>query len=69
MQDRGKHKGNEPKSFDLNPKESQKSSEGASGSKKKKKFEKTKCSYCMRGFHPEKSCVKKQIDQLSALLE
>ena len=34
VQDKGNQKGKEPKASDLNPKESHKSSEGASGSKK-----------------------------------
>ena len=55
--------------LNLKPKESQKCSEGALGSKKKKKFEKTKCPYCMRGFHPEIQCMKKNIDQFSYILE
>ena len=68
-QERGKHKGKETKKIDSKPKEKQESSDGALGSKKKKKFEKTKCPYCMRGFHPESHCMKKTIDQLSTLLE
>ena len=68
-QERWKHKGKETKNTDLKPKENQQSSGGASGSKKKKKFEKTKCPYCMRGFHPKIQCMKKTIDQLSSLLE
>ena len=68
-QSKGRHKGKEPKASDSKPKESQKSSKGASGSKRKKKFEKTKCPYCMRGFHPEDSCMKKQVDQLTSLLK
>ena len=63
-QAKGKSKGKEPKAADLKPKEDQKTSEGALGSKKKKK-----CPYCMRGFHPEDSCMKKQVDQLTALLK
>ena len=51
-QDKGKHKGKEPKSYNSNPKENQKYSKGALGSKRKK-YEKTKCPYCMRGFHSE----------------
>ena len=54
-QAKGKYKGKEPKSYYSKPKESQKSSKGALVSKKKKKFEKTKCPYCMRGFHPKSS--------------
>ena len=68
-QDKGRHKGKEPKVSDSKPKESQKSSEGALRSKNEKKFEKTKCPYCMRGFHLENQCMKKQIDQLLALLK
>ena len=34
---------------------------------KEKNFEKKKCPYCMRGFHPEYSCMKKTLDQLKAL--
>ena len=68
-QAKGKHKGNETKASDSNPKESQKYFKGASSSKKKKKFENTKCYYCTRGFHPENQCMKKHIDQMSALLK
>ena len=62
-------KGKDTKNIDSKPKENQKSSDGASGSKKKKKFEKALCSYCMRGFHLEISCMKKIIDQMEKLLE
>ena len=51
-QAKGKSKEKEPKANDSKPKENQKTFEGASGSKKKKKFEKNMCPYCMRGFHP-----------------
>ena len=34
---------------------------------KEKKFEKKKCPYCMKGFHPEDSCMKKTLNQLKAL--
>ena len=69
VQAREKHKGKETKSTDSKPKENQISSDGASGSKKKKKFKKTKCPYCMRGFHPERQCMKKTIAQLTKILE
>ena len=69
VQDKGKQKGKESKVYDLKPKESQKYFKGALGSKRKKKFEKTKCPYCLRGFHPESWCMKKQIDHMSSLLE
>ena len=66
-QDKGRPKGKEPKAYDLNPNENQNTSEGDSGSKKKKFFEKKMCPYCMRGFHPEDSCMKKTLNQLKAL--
>ena len=69
VQARGKHKGKETKNTYSNPKENKRSSDGSSCSKKKKKFEKTKCPYCMRGFHPESQCMKKTINQLIILLE
>ena len=37
------------------------------GCKKKKRFEKKNCPYCMRGFNSEDSCMKKTLDQLKAL--
>ena len=67
-QAKGTHKGNEPKVSDSNTKENQNTSEGAFGSKKKKKIEKKKCPYCMRGFHLEDSCMRKTLDQLETLL-
>ena len=66
---RGKHKRKETKNIDLKPKENHISFDGALGSKKNKKFEKTKCPYCMRGFHIEGQCMKKIIDKMSTLLE
>ena len=57
-------RGKDPKIIDTNPKENQRSFDGALGSKKNKKFEKIKCPYCMRGFHTEIQCMKKTIDQL-----
>ena len=68
VQAKGKSKKKEPKAADSNPKQNQQTLEGASGSKKKK-FEKKMCPYCMRGFHLEKSCMKKQVDQLTTLLK
>ena len=55
---RGKHKGKETKNTNSKPKENRISSDGASSSKKKNKFKKTRYPYCMRG-----------IDQLPTLLE
>ena len=31
--------------------------------------EKVKCSYCGQGFHPEHACMKKNIDDMTLLLE
>ena len=55
VQPKGNKKGKENKNVDSNSKENHIPSDGASGSKKNtnKKFEKAKCSYCMRGFNPE----------------
>ena len=64
-QERGKHKGKETKNIDSNPKENHKSSDGSSGSRK----EKTRCPYCLRGFHLESHCMKKTLYQLTTLLE
>ena len=50
---KGKKNGKGPKASYLNPKESKNYSKGDLGSTIKKTFEKTKCPYCMRGFHPE----------------
>ena len=69
VQERRKHKGKETKNIDSKPKENQESSDGASGSIKKNKFEKTKCPYYMRGFHPDSQCMKNKINQISTLLE
>ena len=68
-QAKGRSKGNEHKTTDSNPKENQKTSERAFDSKKKKKFDKKKCPYSMRGFHPEDLCMKKTLNQLKTLLE
>ena len=37
--------------------------------KKKNKGEMMKCAYCSKGYHPESSYMKKQIDMLTQLLE
>jgi len=51
-QARGKKKKGD-KNIDSKLKENHKSFDGASGSKKKKKFWKSLCSYYMKGFHLE----------------
>ena len=37
--------------------------------KKKNKGEMRKCAYCSKGYHPERSCMRKQIDMLTQILE
>ena len=37
--------------------------------KKKNKGEMNKCVYCNKGYHPESSCMKNQIDMLTQLQE
>ena len=37
--------------------------------KKKNKGEMSKCAYCKKGNHTKRSCMKKQIDRLTQLLE
>ena len=57
-QAKGKSKKKEPKVVDSKPKQNQQTSEEAFGSKKKNKM----CPYYMSGFHPEKLCLKKQVN-------
>ena len=64
VKDKGRNKGEETKFFDSKPRENQNYSAGASISRK----ENTRCSYCMRGFHPEIQCMKKTLDQLKNVL-
>ena len=68
MQEKGKSKKKEPKAADSNPKQNQQTSEGASGSKKRK-LEKKLCPYCENGYHLEDHCMRKEIDEMSALLK
>ena len=37
--------------------------------KKKNKGEMSKCAYPSKGYHPESSCMKNQIDMLTQILE
>ena len=61
---RRKHKGKEKRNTEFEPKEEFDPSDEASGSRKDKhqKYEKGKYSYCKRGNHIEKNCIKKTID-------
>ena len=65
---KGKSKNKEPTTDDSKPKPNQQSSEGASSSKKKK-FENKLCLYCEKGYHIEEHCMRKQLDEMSALLK
>ena len=67
-QGKGKSKKKEPKAADLKPKQNQQTSEGASGSNKKK-FENKLCPYCEKGYHIEYNCMRKQLDEMSSLLK
>ena len=67
-QAKGKSKNKEPKAADSKPKQNQQTSKGAFGSKKKT-FEKKLCPYCEKGYHLEDYCMRKQFDQVSALLK
>ena len=69
VQDKGTPKGKDLKASNSNPKENHKTSEGASGSKKKNKIDKKICPYCTRVSYLEDQCMKKQIDQLLSLLK
>ena len=56
------------------PKEKNQQQEESFGSNKQKNKgnqgkEKVKCSYCGKGFHPEHSCMKKNLDEMTSLLE
>ena len=63
-QEKGKSKKKEPKEADSKPKPNQQSSEGAFVSKKKK-FGKTLCPYCEKGYHLEDHCMRKELDEVS----
>ena len=68
MNGKGKQKNQKPKYEP--PKEKDQSDESSSSRRNKKKGkEKVLCSYCERGFHPERSCTGRTIDQMDILLE
>ena len=73
MDSKGKKKANLKKPTDQK-KDKSKSHKESSISKKnsqknKAKGEMIKCTYCGKGFHPKSSCMKKQIDMLTQILE
>ena len=55
----------------LNPKKegNTKPFNDSSKSKGEKWKKMEKCTYCQKGFHPESSCIKKQIDQMAQILQ
>ena len=66
---------NQNTKFDApNPKEKPHQLDEPSGSRKNKNKgkegkEKVKCFYCKMGFHPEISCMKKQLDDMKLILD
>ena len=68
MQEKGKSNKKEIKVVDSKPKQNQQASERASCSKKKK-FGKTLCPYCEKGYHLEDHCMRKELDEMSALVK
>ena len=58
------------KQIDESPMKKEQSND-PSGSKRRKKNGKGKkiCSYCGRGFHPESSCMRRQLDEMALLLK
>ena len=71
---KGKKKNQKAKFDAPNPKEKKQQQEESSGSKKHKNKgnqgkEKVKCSYYGKGFHPEHACMKKNLDEMTSLLE
>ena len=71
MNAKGNQKGKDKRFSESKPKEDLNPSNGALSSKKdkKKRFEKTKCTYCKKGNHPKNLCMKKTIDQMARILE
>ena len=69
-QARRNQKAQDKRNTDFEPKEEFDPSHEASGSKKEKhqRFNKGKCSYCKKGNHTNKGCMK-TINQMSSLLE
>ena len=64
-----KTKQKDPKAADSKPKQNQQTSEGTFGSKQKKKFENKLCPYYKKGYHLEDHCMRKELDEMSALLK
>ena len=65
MDSKGKKKAKKPPE---QKRDKNKSPEEPQGSKKNK-GERSKCTYCSKGYHPESSCMQKKIDMLTQILE
>ena len=67
----GNNKYNKPLDQKRDKKNSQEEPQGSkkNSQKKKNKGEMSKCAYCSKGCHLESSCMKKQIDMLTQVLE
>ena len=63
-----KQKSKEKRNTEFKPKDEFDPSNEASGYRKDK-HQKGKCSYCKKGDHAEKYCMKNTIDQMEKLLE
>ena len=68
---KGKKKAKKPPEQKRDKKQSPEDPQGPKKNyqKKKNKGEMNKCAYCNKGNHTESSCMKKQIDMLTQLLE
>ena len=68
---KGKKKAKNPPKQKRDKNKSQKDPQGFKKNlqKEKNKGEMSKCAYCNKGYHPESSCMKKQIDMLTQLPE
>ena len=74
MHGKGKKKNQKTKFDAPKPKEKNQQLDEPSGSRKNTNKgnqgnENIKCSYCGKGFHPENSCTKKNLDEMTLLLE
>ena len=68
VQEKGKSNKKDPKTADSKPKPNQQASKTASISKKKK-FGKTLCPYCEKGYHREDQFMRKELEEMYALLK
>ena len=68
---KGKKKSEKPPEKKRDKNKSQEDPQGSRKNvqKNKNKGEMSKCAYCSKGYHPESSCMKKQIDMLTQILE